>query len=284
MVGTLSLVPDTTLVRMVDAPSATTAMWRGLLVSLSLGVVLTVRYRRSALRAVVRMGWPGLVSSCLWGSTTLMMVAAVDRTTVANVLVIVAAAPMVAAVLSAVVLRESLARRTWIAIPTAMAGVALAFSAGVEGTSNRGDLLAAGVAVAIGANLTLLRRNRAVDMVPAGFAGGLLAAVVLAAVGTAGTVNGDDILPLIAMGGLSVPAGLALLTLATRHLSSPEVALIVLLETILGPVFAAVAVSEAIPLRTLGGGAVVVATLSLHSLFAMRTRDRVRPAMVAART
>jgi len=62
-----------------------------------------------------------------------------------------------------------------------------------------------------------------------------------------------------------------MLMAGVRHVPAPEVALILLLETVLPPLRVSFALGEAVRPATLIGGAVVVTTLIVHS--ALRLRD-----------
>ena len=70
--------------------------------------------------------------------------------------------------------------------------------------------------------------------------------------------------------GDSAPAGfdqlLLLLVLAPKYISSAEVALVLLLETILSPVWTFVGVGETPTPWTIAGGGLLIAVLTLHEL------------------
>jgi len=81
----------------------------------------------------------------------------------------------------------------------------------------------------------------------------------------------------IALGGLVVvPFGLMLLTLGPRYLAAPEVAMLMLLETVVGPFWVWLVLAEEPGMRSLIGGAIIVATLGLHALLRLRTNGRAR--------
>ena len=67
---------------------------------------------------------------------------------------------------------------------------------------------------------------------------------------------------------------LGFLILAPRHISSAEVALILLGETVLSPLWVYLGVGEAPTVWTLGGGALLIATLFMHELAALREARR----------
>lgn len=263
--GVLCLIPDGTLVRAVDAPSRTTTFWRALGMLVILGVAAVGR-RRSSSGTFLREGWfPLAVSAMLWGAATGLFVAAIDNTAVANALVILSTAPLFSAVFTRAFLHQSVPGRTWLAIPVALAGVVITVAGSLGEGGMSGNLYALLAAVATAANLTLIHRFRSLDMIPATAVGAGLLAVVLLISRAPLAVASDDILPLVLMCVVFNPTAMGLLTVGARHVPSPEVSLMLMAETVLGPVLAAIVVGEAVPSATAVGGPLVVVTLVVHS-------------------
>jgi drug/metabolite transporter (DMT)-like permease len=79
----------------------------------------------------------------------------------------------------------------------------------------------------------------------------------------------------ISLGGaLVLPTAIMLLTLGPRYLPTPEVAMITLLETALGPIWVWLVIGENPETQTVLGGVVVVATLFTHALWRFRKGAR----------
>ena len=80
------------------------------------------------------------------------------------------------------------------------------------------------------------------------------------------------------MGLFILPISFALITLGPRYLPAPEVGLLMLLETVLGPFWVWLLLSEESPLLTVVGNALVSATLAGHSAYQLhRNRPKARP-------
>jgi len=84
-------------------------------------------------------------------------------------------------------------------------------------------------------------------------------------------VSGRDLGLLFLLGGLVMPISLGLITIGPRYLPAPEVGLVMLLETVLGPLWVWLACAEIPHAGTFVGGAIVVCILVGHSLLGMRT-------------
>jgi len=203
---------------------------------------------------------------------SIFFVLGVIHTTVANVVVILSTAPLFAALFTRFFLREAVALRTWLAIGVATLGIVLVFA----GSFSTSDLLGNGYALlsslALGANLTLLRRHASLARMPLIALGGLVAALIALPKAQPFGLDQASYLALGLMGLLQMPLATLLINSATRYLPSAEVALFYLLESVLGTLWVWYFLSEVPAQATLYGGALVIATLAVHAGFTLRAR------------
>jgi len=268
--GVAAIIPDATFVRLVDASSMTNAMWRTGLLGISLGVFLAARYRGDLLGVLRSLGGWGVVASVLSGSGTVLFVVAVDRAPVSNVLLILALSPFWAAVWTKAFAGVTVARRTLLSMPFALVGVTVAVGGTSGGLLSDGNLFALCCSIGLSANLTIIRTNKHLDMVPTTACGGFLACLTLALAGTDAALSGEDFVLLLVLGLIILPVAMALITLGGRLLPSPETALLLLGETALSPLFAAWVVGEAISGRALVGGCLVLGVLVVHAAIGLK--------------
>ncbi len=268
--GVLVITPDTLLIRLVAIDPWSMMVWRGLLQAIGIMAILTIIYRGETLRRFQAIGWGGVAAAALFTVTTLGFLVALQHTSVANTLVIIATAPFFAAIFSFVLLRERIALRTVLAIGAAVAGVALMVSESWGRGAFFGDAAALVTAATLGGKFTIFRHRRETNMVPSLAVAGLFA-VGLGLVMTAPVmVEGMRLVYLLIMGLLVVPIASALVSLGPRYISAPEVSLIFLLETAFGPLWVWLVLSEVPPTMTFVGGAIVLTTLMAHSWIGFR--------------
>lgn len=268
--GALCLVPDSTLIRLVDADDSQIIFFRPLFVGIALALLTMGRHRGGAWRAYGAIGARGRIVALAWAVSLVLFPVSVNHTAVANTLVILATAPFFAALATRLLLGERIGGRTWVAMAVAFAGVAITFAGRSEVGGLAGNLAALGVAVALGVNLTVIRGSGGVDMVPAiSLAGFIAAAIVLPFAWPVG-MSARDLGLVAVMGLVLVPAAFTLLAWGTRYLPAPEVTLLMLLETALGPLLVWAVIGEAPPTAAFVGGAVVMAALTTHSVVALR--------------
>lgn len=279
--GVLVLTPDTLLVRLIGAEPFTLLVWRGVLQAIGIVALLALQYRGRLTLPFRAIGNCGILLAIVFTGSTFGFIIALHLTSVAEVLVIIAAAPLAAAVFSLVFLGERVAPRTWIAIVFTLAGIALLVSENLGTGSLLGNLAAMLCALCIGGSLTITRHGRAVSMVPAMALAGILTgllALPLALFLEAGSLvlAGPQLGYTLLMGLVVVPISFALITIGPRYLPAPEVGLLMLMETVLGPLWVWMVIGEYPGDLALIGGAIVIATLAGHSLAGGRRR---RPAL-----
>ena len=273
--GILFIVPDSLFIRLVDADTLTIAFWRNLSAGVTgtLGLVLLTRGR--TVEAVRATGWQGVVysiGSCAGG---IMFVAAVKLTSVANVVFILASMPMFAALYSWLALGERIGRRMLLTMLVVAAGVAIIAygSGGNEQTSIWGDLIALSLAAMFAGILTVARTKREVPMAPAVPFSFLGAALLLAPFSDIWSVPDGQYWIVIMHGGVFIAMAMTLMSIGPQYITSAEVALLVLLETVLAPLLVWGFLGENPGSWTLLGGAVVLGALLISNLVVLMRRS-----------
>ena len=267
--GVLVLTPDSLLVRLIGIDSWSMVFWRGLLMMSALTMCLAVYYRGQTLARFRAIGRTGLVIAALFSVSSVLFILALHNTSVANTLVIIASAPLIAAILSRLFLAEAVPPRTWAAILGALCGILVLASDSPRGGTLGGDMAAFGTAVGIAAAYSLIRRARSLNMAPAMAVSGGISAIVMIPFAAPLSVAAGEVWLLLILGLVVLPVSFGLMSLGPRYLPAPEVALILLLETVLGPFWVWLVLEEQPSTFALAGGAIVVGALILHSLAAL---------------
>lgn len=216
--------------------------------------------------AMVRaMGLPGLVVSCCFAFASTAFVIALSHTTVANILLMQAGAPLFAALVAFVLFGERVSAATWMAIAVVIVGVGVMVSGSLSGNvSPLGDGLALATAFVFAIATVLTRRYAHVRMTPAVCLGTIMAGLVAASQASTFAVAAADMGFLVAFGAINLGLGLALFATGARMIPAAYAALLATFETLVGPVWVWLAHGETPATRTLLGGAIVFTALLVH--------------------
>ncbi len=268
VVGIVALSPESLLIRLVAVDRFTILVWRGALLCIGLLVASSIIARTP--RVITSIGRGGLLVALLFGIQTVGFVVSITNTTVANTLVAMSAAPLFAALFERVLFRRRLQRRLWAVIIVAMLGIVVMFSDSLATGGLGGDLAGLGAAAAFGASFVVIGRHQDRTMVPAMGLGGLVAAAIALPFAAPMSVSAADIGYLTISGLAVLPIGFGLLAVAPRYIPAPEVGLITLLESILGPFWVWLALGEEPGLRTILGGTIVIGSLGVNSYLSLK--------------
>lgn len=281
--GAIIMAPDALLIKVADLPDAEILMWRGFLSALGFLFIALMRYGRGTLAAYRRCGWTGIAVALLFSLTSCGFVLGNQYTKAGNVLMILASAPLIAAVLSWIILKERLPRRTWLAISLCMVGIAMIALDDVGAGSWMGNAFALMAASTLAINFTLCRTRPGVDMSPMLVFNGIIVGSVAGLFWLAGsdttlpTVNQLSVVVLLCL--IILPCGVTLLQRGPLYLPSAEVGLLLLLEVVLGTLLAWWILKEQpAPVALLGGG-LVLGTLLAKGLYERRLELRQRAAL-----
>lgn len=257
--------------------------WRSFFTLVALLVILPLWQGRSVWRRMTQAGWLLWVSGSCWAVMFTAFMIALTLTTVANVLVTLAAGPLLTAVVSRVVTGQHLPRRTWVAIVVAGVGIAWMFVSQVAAGGLLGSLVAMCVPVAGAVNWTLVQHNRLkaqaqssaapIDLVPAVMVGALISSLLTLPLAWPMAASTHDLLLLagLGVGQLAIPCALSVV--CARVLTAPEVSLLALLEVLFGTLLAWFGAGEVPSPHVLSGGLLVVAALVGNEWLAWQERQ-----------
>ena len=233
--------------------------------------------RKNPFRAALSAGAAGLFSGALWALMFTAFVIALSLTTTANTLVVMSIAPLLTVVCARIVLTDPIPLRTWLAALAAMAGIAIMFSSSSSSMDRHaaGMLVAVVIPVASALNVVALRKHSTtLDLSPAVMLGGALSALVALPFALPISASGRDLVLLAFLGVFQLGLPCMFLVMASRALLAPEIALLGLLEVVLGPLWAWLGAGETPATSTLAGGALVLIALAGNELSALGSRTR----------
>jgi drug/metabolite transporter (DMT)-like permease len=253
------------LQRQLTVDTSTQVLGRAVFAGAALLAYVAVVERGRVLQAFRSVGVAGVAVALCVATASSSFIAALNHTSVARVLFILAVAPVLAALLAWLTIGEPITRRTVAAMALALAGVALMLGAPGEGTL-AGDALSFLAALAFAVMIVITRWRHEVSMAPATCLSQAILVAVFAPFASPDAIGGDDVLWLAALGIGQIGIGFALFTVGARLIPAAQVALITLLETVLGPVWVWLAMGEKPGTLTLIGGAIVIGAIAFQTL------------------
>lgn len=248
------------LARLVDTDPWTTLFWRSVYAAVSLVAYLAWRDGRGMFDGFRRLGMVGLAMALCFGISMICFINALALTTVAAVLVFQAAAPLFAATLAWLLLRERVSREKLVAIAVTLFGVGFMVSDAQDPGRLWGNLISAVMGLTYAGTVVLARAGRDVPTTEATLLGVVLVGVVSLPFAQM-TVPAGEMALLATFGVVQMGLALIMFTAGVRLIPSADAGLISVLEAVAAPLWVWLLLGEDPGWRTLAGGAVVLAAV-----------------------
>ena len=196
-------------------------------------------------------------------------------TSVASTLLILSSTPFIAAIIGWLWINERPRSITWIAMAFAIVGIYFMVRSGYQLGNSFGNLLALLSGFWFALMLVMARHVRKNDILGGTFVGGaiciFIGAIMALLFGTGLKVTTQDLLIILGMGAFGIGIGITLVTWGASHVPAAEVSILVLIESVLGPVWPWLFLNEAMTLSEILGGTLVLGSVVVFAIFSIRT-------------
>jgi len=264
------ITPDSLFIRLAGLESWNLIFYRGFIPFIVVLVGLLIIYKNKLVTEIINNGWHGFAYAGTFTITNIIFVISIENTNVANTLIMIALAPMLSAIISLIFLKENPDQKTWIAIIITTLAVVFIFYNALDVGDFLGNFLGLVCATGLAVGAVIIRSAKKISLVPSAMLGKLMVALIALLFVDKLKLEGNDltIIPLMCVMCVAIP--FVLITLAPRYITAAEVNLFFLLETILGPLWVWLVIHEQPSIETIIGGIVIIGTIAVHSVLALR--------------
>ena len=273
LIGVLILSPDSLLIRLVNLDDFSLIFYRSAIPVITIFLFLLYIYKSNLFNSFILIGKIGILYAILYAITHVCFVYSIQNTSVANTLVLIAAAPIFAAIFSVFLLKEMPNFFTWIIIGISLLGMIIIGWGSYTTSGLFGDLMALIVALGMGFSMVLVRYFKDTDLVPACLIGCIMAALYALPFDINFNLKGSQILLLSIMCLIILPIPFMILTIAPKYAPAHEVALIFLMESVLGTTWVWFVINEVPPFNTIVGGLILLLSVSVFILKTARENN-----------
>ena len=238
--------------------------WRQFFFIIAISIFLISTYKKEIFKAIYRSGIPGLFGGIVLGFGFSSYVFAMYNTTVANTNFIISLQILFLAIFGYFFLKEKINLITLFSIFLAMTGVLLMVGNSLSPGELSGNLAAFTMPITFAVLIMIVRKFPTVDMVPAQFVAGLSSCLIGFLLSTKIMISPHDIFLGFLAGFFQVGFGFIFITIGARTTPSAMVGIIMLSESVLGPIWAFLFVSERPSMFGLIGGAIILFAVLLQ--------------------
>ena len=238
--------------------------WRSLFFSITVLTFLILSYKKKTFKAFYESGLPGFIGGIVLSFGFCGYVFAMYNTTVANTNFIISLQIIFLAIFGYLFLKEKISVLTLFSIILALSGVLLMVGNSLTPGELSGNLAAFTMPITFAVLIMIIRKFPSVDMVPAQFIAGLSSCIIGFILSSKILISPHDIFLGFIAGFFQVGFGFIFITIGARTTPSAMVGIIMLSESVLGPIWAFLFVSERPSVFGLIGGTIILLAVLLQ--------------------
>jgi len=244
--------------------------WRQIFFSIIVVLYLLISYKKNFFKTFYESGLPGFVAGVFLSVGFAAYVFAMYTTTVANTNFIITTETIFLALLGYFFLKEKINSITLISIILGMSGVLLILGSSLSiQTSEQfiGNLVAFIMPISFAVLIMIVRKYPKVDMVPAQFTAGVCAAIIGLIVAGKLSISFHDLTLAFLAGFFQIGFGFILITVGSQTTPAAVVGILMLTESVFGPLWAWLFINEVPPISVIFGGGIIILSILLHSFY-----------------
>jgi drug/metabolite transporter (DMT)-like permease len=232
---------------------------------IALTIFLIVTYKKNTIKIIKDSGYPALLGGIVMSFSFIAFVVSMSNTTVANVVFIISTQTMFLAIFGYFYLKEKVSLISFISIILAMSGITVMVGDSLSSGSIFGNLVALAIPINFSVLVMIIRKNKNLDMVPAIFYSGIFSIIYGLIFSETFIFTSHDILMGFFLGVPQLAFGFICITIGSRTTPSTTIGLLMLTETLFGPIWVWLFLNEIPPISVLIGGTIIIFAIILKS-------------------
>ena len=240
--------------------------WRSLFFIFVVTIFLIFTYKKNFLLSFKKSGFPGIFGGIILSSGFCGYVFAMYNTTVANTNFIIQTQTIFLAIFGYFFLKEKISKITLSSIILAISGIILMVGSDLSSGQMTGNIAAFVMPISFAILILIIRKYPSIDMVPLQLYAGIIAMVIGYGISGKIAISSYDIFLGFLAGFFQLGFGFIFITIGARNTPSAVVGIIMIIEAVLGPLWAWMFANENPPLTALIGGSVIIFAVLLQFL------------------
>ena len=244
--------------------------WRQTFFAIIVAFYLLISYKKNFFKSFYNSGLAGLIAGFVLSIGFSAYVFAMYNTTVANTNFIITTETIFLAVFGYFFLKEKINLITFISIVLGMSGVLLILGNSLSIQSSEqfiGNIVAFIMPISFAILVVIIRKYPNVDMVPAQFTAGILAAIIGYFIAGKLSISPHDLFLASMAGFFQIGFGFILITIGSQTTPSAVVGVLMLTEAVFGPLWAWLFINEIPPMSVLIGGGIIIFSILFQSFY-----------------
>ena len=247
--------------------------WRQFFFSITVALYLLFNYKKNFFKSFYNSGIPGFIGGLILGIGFAAYIFSMYTTTVANTNFIITTETIFLAAFGYFLLKEKINLITFISIILGMSGVLIILGSSLSIQSSEqflGNIVAFIMPISFAVLVIIIRKYPNVDMVPAQFTAGIFAAIIGFLIAGNLSISPHDLFLAFLAGFFQIGFGFILITIGSQTTPAAVVGVMMLTESVFGPLWAWLFINEVPPTAVIIGGCIIIFSILFQSFFSRK--------------
>jgi drug/metabolite transporter (DMT)-like permease len=240
--------------------------WRAFFFTITLIIFIYCTYKKESVAVIKKSGFPGVIGGFAMSLGFTAYIVSMTETTVANVLFIISTQTIWLAIFGYLFLKEKITFKTFLSIILAMTGIAVMIGGSLNTGSLFGNLIALFIPINFAFLILLIRKFSKLDLVPALFYGGIIIIIISFFIADTILISKHNLLVAFLLGSFQHACGFICIVIGARSTPAVVVGLLMLVETLLGPLWVYLFLNEIPPMSVFLGGSIIIIAVIFKTL------------------
>ena len=247
--------------------------WRQFFFSITVALYLLFTYKKNFFKSFYNSGISGFIGGLILGIGFAAYIFSMYTTTVANTNFIITTETIFLAAFGYFLLKEKINLITFISIILGMSGVLIILGSSLSIQSSEqflGNMVAFIMPISFAVLVIIIRKYPNVDMVPAQFTAGIFAAIIGFLIAGNLSISPHDLFLAFLAGFFQIGFGFILITIGSQTTPAAVVGVMMLTESVFGPLWAWLFINEVPPTAVIIGGSIIIFSILFQSFFSRK--------------
>ena len=247
--------------------------WRQFFFSITVALYLLFTYKKNFFKSFYTSGLPGFIGGIILAIGFAAYVFSMYTTTVANTNFIITTETIFLAVFGYFFLKEKINLITFISIILGMSGVLIILGSSLSIQSSEqfiGNMVAFIMPISFAVLVIIIRKYPNIDMVPAQFTAGIFAAIIGFLIAGNLSISPHDLFLAFLAGFFQIGFGFILITIGSQTTPAAVVGVMMLTESVFGPLWAWLFINEVPPTAVIIGGSIIIFSILFQSFLSKK--------------
>jgi drug/metabolite transporter (DMT)-like permease len=268
--GVLIMSLESLFIKFTSISSFLFSFYMGIFMFISMASTLLFKEKNFVKNAIKSSYVVLIVCAILMAVSNILFISAVKTTTVANVVIIFSTAALFSALFAYLFYKEKITKNIIIASFFMFVGLYIIFNDQLDIGSSEGNIYALLCTALFSIFFVLLSRYKEMDRVVLTALSGVALSVIAFFFCDDLAIDFKTLLIIMAMGLIISPFSRVLIGNGAIYISASEVSLLMIIETIMAPIWVWLFLNEIPSSYTFIGGSIIIATLIANSIYTLK--------------